>query len=823
MEGGGLEHMVLSIAACAIAVLLGLSAFAVPGRSERSSPMFVLATPPGGTYFDFVVSILMENHGICDILTYCGGSAPFETQLANASGLATNYSPSPCGKSLADYLCLTGASTFGCTENPNPNSDACTRLAWQSPNIVDRLVDAGLTWKAYMENMTSDCGSPAGTGYVVRHNPFAYYGDIVTNATRCARVVPAGIDDRALLDDLGSASNASNYMWLTPNLCNDMDVCPVAAGDAYLSNLVPKILGSTVFTTERAALFITFDEAANGRGTPAIYTVWSGPAAKVGYTSSVSYNHFSHLATVEANWNLPTLNTNDSGARNMSEFFVGSPPDFSLSASPWSLSFIAGGSAMSNVSLQSQNGFQGAVTLDATSSPAGVTAVCSPSVIHGGETSACTMTSSAAGSFDVTVSGTAGARVNHVTIHIQVIGRLSAQIGSPSSTFTGQSVDFLGSALGGQSPYNYSWQLGDQSTMTGDRVSHVYSSEGVYRVNLTIDDGSGQVALASKDLTVARSTPGVLTEAATGVEDVRATLHGDLRNLGEATTVIVGFLYGLDPTLSGATNWTSGPASRAGVYASLVTGLTPNTTYYFDAWATGHGFTTGGIMSFTTMASSMPSGTPGATVRVEGTLGTNGWYVSDVTVTLTASDSLPFVAWIHYVVDEGGWLNYTAPLTLHDGKHTLSYYAFDASSSPPERNQYLNVSVDTTPPVVSLEDPSPVVTSSFPVHWTGSDAGSGIAGYEIQVDGGAFQTVGIATSVTLDLADGVHTFTVRATDVAGNKETQTRSVSVDTNPFSPFGPLAGLPLFLLLLALAIAVTILLLRRRRKRKGTPAKR
>src|SRR5205807_4583013 len=88
---------------------------------------------------------------------------PFKTQLANASGLATNYSPSPCGKSLLDYLCLTGASTFGCTENPNPNSDACTRLAWQSPNIVDSLVDAGLTWKAYMENMTSDCGSPAGT------------------------------------------------------------------------------------------------------------------------------------------------------------------------------------------------------------------------------------------------------------------------------------------------------------------------------------------------------------------------------------------------------------------------------------------------------------------------------------------------------------------------------------------------------------------------------------------------------------------------------------------------------------------------------------
>src|SRR3989440_10570539 len=199
MEGGGLEPMVLSFAACAVAVLVGLSAFAVPGRSERASPMFVPATPSGGTYFDFVVSILMENHGICDILTYCGGSAPFETQLANASGLATNYSPGPCGKSLLDYLCLTGASTFGCAENPNPNSDACTRLAWQSPNIVDRLVDAGLTWKAYMENMTSDCASPAARGIAIEQNPFAYYADSSPMATRAPAGARAGTANRPSL------------------------------------------------------------------------------------------------------------------------------------------------------------------------------------------------------------------------------------------------------------------------------------------------------------------------------------------------------------------------------------------------------------------------------------------------------------------------------------------------------------------------------------------------------------------------------------------------------------------------------------------------
>src|SRR5207244_12420028 len=96
MEGGGLEHMVLSFAACAVAVLVGLSAFAVSGRSERASPMFVLAAPTPGAYFDFVVSILMHNHGICGILTYFGGSAPLQTHLANASPRHPPYTATTC-------------------------------------------------------------------------------------------------------------------------------------------------------------------------------------------------------------------------------------------------------------------------------------------------------------------------------------------------------------------------------------------------------------------------------------------------------------------------------------------------------------------------------------------------------------------------------------------------------------------------------------------------------------------------------------------------------------------------------------------------------
>src|SRR5438876_9843943 len=138
-----------------------------------------------------------------------------------------------------------------------------------------------------MEGMPSNCyGSDSGN-YAVRHDPFVYYSDIANNATRCNQVVPAATAGSALVGDLASTSTASNYMWFTPDTCNDMHDCDVPTGDAYLSVLVPLILASNVFLTERAALLLTFDE---GYGEP-IYTVWAGPVVKTAYTSSTSSSH----------------------------------------------------------------------------------------------------------------------------------------------------------------------------------------------------------------------------------------------------------------------------------------------------------------------------------------------------------------------------------------------------------------------------------------------------------------------------------------------------------------------------------------------------
>jgi hypothetical protein len=114
-------------------------------------------------------------------------------------------------------------------------------------------------------------------------------------------------------------------MWLTPNGCNDMHDCPVSTGDNYLRTLVPQILNSTIFKTQKAALFIMFDESSSSDNN--VYAVWAGPAVKQAYHSSNSYNHYSLIKTLEATWGLTSLSTQENtGAVPMTEVLTSYTP-----------------------------------------------------------------------------------------------------------------------------------------------------------------------------------------------------------------------------------------------------------------------------------------------------------------------------------------------------------------------------------------------------------------------------------------------------------------------------------------------------------------
>jgi acid phosphatase len=311
-----------------------------------------LATPPSGTYFDYVVIIIMENHSLCSVVGNitigCKAStiAPYETNLAQNYTLATHYT-ALAHPSLPNYIGLIGGSTFGITKNCSPINNTCSSTQSCCPipatnlTIVDRLEQAGLTWKAYAE----DYPIPSGCSSKTNQLPFNYFLDINNSMTRCSRLVKANSvgagtnlgNPDLFLKDLGSTFTASNFMWLSPTSCDQWHhLCSAgpSQGDNYLSSVVPRILSSAVFTMQRAALFIVEDEGTNtspGAGTcpigsgDCVYAMWAGPQVKRGYMCGASYSHYSFLSTLESNWGLDNLTSNDGSARPMNELFTKGP------------------------------------------------------------------------------------------------------------------------------------------------------------------------------------------------------------------------------------------------------------------------------------------------------------------------------------------------------------------------------------------------------------------------------------------------------------------------------------------------------------------
>ena len=477
---------------------------------STTTPQTSMAT---GAYFDHTVIIIMEDHGIQDVCAQnpppCLGSNgdPYMASLANNYAIGSQY----LGVnhfSQANYLALLGGDTFGCGNN------GCPPVS--NPNLVDRLEAAGLTWKGYMENqnVASGCDNTYHEPYTLEHNPFVGFADILNNPTRCSNIVlanPTGctVTDCSLVNDLNSAS-APNFMWLTPNNCNNMHgftgICPtsIPMGDNYLKGLVPNILNSNTFTTQRAALFIVFDEGngwcpLNGSSEDCVYAVWAGPLAKTGFATSNLYNHYSWTKTIETNWNLAGLTSNDANAKPMTEFFKSSTPPVLLSTS-----FTY---SPSSPQVSQQVSF--------TASASGGTAPYTFSWAFGdgatGTGAAVYHTYSTTGSYSVVLTAKDSSPSQQTATSQQTITvtspppppSLTASFTeSLSNSVVGQTVSFTGSASGGTAPYNYAWNFGDASTGSGSSASHIYQTAGVYTVVLTVTDAAGHVVSATNTVTV---------------------------------------------------------------------------------------------------------------------------------------------------------------------------------------------------------------------------------------------------------------------------------------------------------------------------------
>ena len=249
----------------------------------RTGPAAQPRAHSGGLGHVFI--IMEENHARDHVIG--DPNMPFLNMLAHRYGQATDYF-GVTHTSEPNYIAVTSGSNWD-VNNDNgwyPTSTSTAVNHYDHTNIVDLLERRHISWAAYMEAMPRAgylgdfWPSSADPLYASKHDPFILYNDVRNNPARRGQIKPY----TELSHDLNSP-HAPRYVWISPDLCNDMHggadnpikghpetPCPrantpgdandealKAKADAFLRTTVHTIVNSRAWT-RNSVLFVTADE-----------------------------------------------------------------------------------------------------------------------------------------------------------------------------------------------------------------------------------------------------------------------------------------------------------------------------------------------------------------------------------------------------------------------------------------------------------------------------------------------------------------------------------------------------------------------------------
>jgi hypothetical protein len=285
----------------ALLATLAISAIAEPGPGKSPHPswdgdhdrrirhVFVIVLENEGYDVTFgptskapYLSKTLPTQGVLLTQYYGTGHVSLDNYIAMLSGqAATPQTRNDC-TTYADYI-LTGVT---------PDGQAIgTGCVYPSSikTLPDQLNAVGKTWRGYMGDMGNDptresatCGHPAlntadltqsaeapsasvplGDQYASRHDPFVYFHSII-DSPDCEKNV---VNLTQLPLDLAREETTPNFVFITPNLCDDGHDAPCKNGqpgglvsaDAFLQKWIPLIQASKAYQRD-GLIVINFDE-----------------------------------------------------------------------------------------------------------------------------------------------------------------------------------------------------------------------------------------------------------------------------------------------------------------------------------------------------------------------------------------------------------------------------------------------------------------------------------------------------------------------------------------------------------------------------------
>jgi phosphatidylinositol-3-phosphatase len=260
-----------SLVCCSI-VLTSAAAGAVTQR---------IPAPQSSSYTTkYVQLVIFENRPYGGVIG--SPQLPYITRLAKRWANMTD-SHAVTHPSQPNYLALFSGSTQGVT------GDECPVTFKTAPSLGSELLKAGVSFTGFAESMPKDgfdgCLArpdklPSGWLYARKHIPWSDFAKV----PRSDSVVY-----RHPLEQ-----PPSRFVWVTPNMCNDMHDCSIAAGDKWASRNLPKLIAWD--QANDGILIVTFDENDGSAGNQ-IPTIIAGNVNPGQYSQNI--NHYNVLRTIE--------------------------------------------------------------------------------------------------------------------------------------------------------------------------------------------------------------------------------------------------------------------------------------------------------------------------------------------------------------------------------------------------------------------------------------------------------------------------------------------------------------------------------------------
>jgi kumamolisin len=410
-------------------------------------------------------------------LTTSSAAGPWKSETAwadSGGGISPDSIPIPSWQKLAGVITSGNKGSTTLRNGPDVSANAnftfyvCADQTTCTANDYGGTSFAAPMWAGYLALANQQAATNGDTiGFI---DPIIYPAALTSSYGTYFHDITSG--------SCGTYSGITGYDlctgWGSPNTTGIINLLAGSATPSFTLSDSPSSLTITQGSSGTSTITVNDLNGFTGSVTLAASGLPSGVTATFSTNPTTSTSVLTLTASATATTGTATVTiTGTSGSLTASTTLAltvnsTATPNFTISASPTSLSVAQGSSGSSTITIASQNSFNSATTLSVSGLPTGVTATFSTNPVtppaNGGATSTLTLTASSTatvGTATVTVTGTSGSLTHSTTITLTITSTGTANFtlslspssftiddgGSTSTTLTVTSVNGFHSAV----------------------------------------------------------------------------------------------------------------------------------------------------------------------------------------------------------------------------------------------------------------------------------------------------------------------------------------------------------------------------------------